>query len=188
VPIDVFLVIPQSPGNPPVAATPSTDLYFKATFPNAAVIPIDDYAFAVENPVAIGSASSGAGAGKETFHELVVHKAVDKSSPFLFTASASGGHFAAVQLYLRQTPATTTATSKTVPFLAYEFQTAFVSKIEWDGGAAADRPAETVHLAYGALVVAYQATNVDGTPAPTVRAGWSQITNLGNVQDTIPLR
>ena len=47
-------------------------------------------------------AESCAGAGKAAFTPLTIHKAVDKASPSLFSACASGRHFATVH---RQGPA-----------------------------------------------------------------------------------
>jgi type VI secretion system Hcp family effector len=47
----------------------------------------------VENPVTTGSASSGAGAGKATFGDLMIHKRFDVSSPALFLAVVMGHRF-----------------------------------------------------------------------------------------------
>lgn len=184
-PIQAFLVIPPKPGNPPISATPSTDPYFSANVPNAAVIEIRDFEFAVENPAVVGS-QAGAGAGKERLDQLLIHKVVDRISPALFSASASGGHFAVMHLYVRQDSAGPAA-AQGAPFLVYEFQTVFITNITWSGSGGDAQPAEAVTFTYGALVIAYKATNPDGSLGQVAKGGWSQVTNTGNVPDTIPM-
>jgi type VI secretion system secreted protein Hcp len=183
VPIEAFLVFPQGAPNPPVGATPPTDPYLLMTFRNAAVVPIADFSFAIENATTIGSATAGAGAGRAKLGELSISKTVDQASPLLLVASASGGHFATVQLYLRDP-----TVGKGTPFLAFEFQTVFITRIEWSGATAGEVPSESVHLAYAAVVMAYQGIKPDGMLALPVRGGWSQLTNQGNLTDTLQVR
>ena len=187
--IDAFLVIRPNPQNPPIGEAPTTDSYFLKTFPGATVISISDFEFAVENSAAIGSASGGAGgagAGKAKFDELVIHKAIDRASPGLFSVCSSGRSFAAVQLYIRKATPGPGTTGVAAPFLAYEFQTVLITKIDWSGGGADPEPSEEVTFAYGALAIAYQPTNPDGSPAGApVKEGWSQVTNSPSVQDSI---
>jgi type VI secretion system secreted protein Hcp len=183
--VDLFLVIPQNPATPQInpTLTTTTDQYFSTAFPNAAVFEVADYDFVVENPTTIG-AGGGAGAGKVRFDGLVIHKQVDKISPVLFTISASGEHFAVVQLYVRRTGGAPGAT----PYLAYEFQTVFITNIEWSASDSAD-PTEAVTFAYGVVVIAFEPTNADGSPAAAVvRGSWSEITNEGNIPDTLNLK
>jgi type VI secretion system secreted protein Hcp len=184
--VDIFLVIRSNAANPPLGESPTTDSYFLSTFPDAAVFEVSDFDFGVQNTVDIGSAATGAGAGKVSFGQLVIHRTVDKLSPSLLKLSAAGQHLAAIQLYLRH-PNPTAGGAVPAPFLAYEFQTVFISKIEWSAGAGADLT-EEVTFVYGALAVAFQAVNADGTSAGTVvKSGWSQIQNSSSVQDSIIL-
>ncbi len=187
--IDTFLVIRPNPQNPPIGEAPTTDSYFQKTFPGAAVISIRDFDFAVESPAAIGSASSGLLAGKAKFDEFVFHKAIDRASPGLFAVCSSGHPFAAVQLYIREAAPGPGTSGVAAPFLAYEFQTVIITKIDWSGGGADPELSEEVTFAYGALVIAYQATNPDGSLAGApVKANWSEVSNLPNVQDSIVLQ
>jgi type VI secretion system Hcp family effector len=125
--IDIFLVIPENPANPPVDGTAAADQSVAATFPNATVISVSSFELGIENPVSLGSATGGAGAGKVQFDPLIIQKAVDHASPSLFSAASSGRNFQAVQLYLRSSgPAAQ-------PFLAYEFRTVLITKIDWSG-------------------------------------------------------
>jgi hypothetical protein len=100
--VDMFLVIPPATGNPPMSADPVTDQYFKTTFPNAAVVGIRQFSVGAENPASVGSAATGAGTGKAVLTELLIEKSVDTMSRALFALSATGGHLAKMQLYLRK--------------------------------------------------------------------------------------
>lgn len=58
----------------------------------------------VDNTESIGSGSSGAGAGKPTFGDLMIHKRFDTASPKLFLAVLTGRHFSsAVLTFLKAT-------------------------------------------------------------------------------------
>jgi type VI secretion system Hcp family effector len=184
--VDIFLVIRSNSQNPQVSDTPTTDSYFSSTFPGAVVFEVSDFDFDVQNTVNLGSAAAGAGAGKAALGQLVIHRPVDKLSPALLNVSATGEHFVAIQLYLRH-PNPTGGGTVPAPFLAYEFQMVFISKIEWSAGAGADLT-EEVTFVYGALAVAFQAANPDGSAAGTpAKSAWSQISNSSSVQDSIIL-
>ncbi len=178
VPIQAFLVIPDKPGNPPVAEAPSADQFFTSSFPNAAVIEVKTFDFAVENATTVGSATGEAGA-KARFDELVIRKFVDKASPSLFQASVSGEHFAVVHLFVRHDGA-----EQQAPFLGYEFQTVFITNIDWSGSTGDPAPIETVTFEYGALKIVYKEANPDGSPGQAVSASWSQVSNSADVADT----
>ena len=183
--IDIFVVIRPNPQNPPLSETQTTDSYFSSTFPGAIVFEVSEFDFGVQNLTSPGTAASGAGAGKASFGQLVIRKTVDKVSPALFNLCASGQHLVAIQLYVRHPGA---AGAPPVPSLAYEFQMVFVAKIEWSG-TAEDSVAEQVSFAYGAMAIAFQAANPDGSMAgaPT-KTSWSQIQNSASVQDSIVLQ
>jgi type VI secretion system secreted protein Hcp len=176
--IQAFLVIPQKPGNPPVAEAPSTDPYFTASFPNAAVIEVRTFEFAVENATTVGSAIGEAGA-KARFDQLLIRKFVDKISTSLFSASVSGEHFAVVHLFVRHDGA-----AQHVPFLDYEFQTVFITNIDWSGSAGDPAPVEAVTFEYGALKIVYKTANPDGSQGEAVSASWSQVSNSADVAET----
>jgi type VI protein secretion system component Hcp len=64
----------------------------------------------------------------------------------------------------------------------------FITNITWSGSSDDEQPTEEVTFIFGAMIIAYQATNPDGSLAPAVRGGWSEITNSASVQDTISLK
>ena len=181
-PIEIFLVIPQDPANPAITEATELDPSVTTAFPNSTIIPVNDFDLEVDNAVDVASGTTGAGAGKVDFNPLTIHKAVDKASPSLFEACASGRHFTAVQLYLWQS-----AGPSGTAFLAYEFQTVFITKIDWSGTAGNEAPTETLTMEYGALVIAYKPTDSGSTPGQVTQGGWSRITNTSEVQSTLAL-
>jgi type VI secretion system secreted protein Hcp len=179
-PVDLYLVIPPSPTNPPITADPVQDQYFKTTFQNAVAVPILQFSFGEQNTVTIGSATGGAGAGKAQLKELVLEKSVDKLTRSLFSLSVTGGHLAKAQLYVRKAGG---GTGK--PYLVYAFDMVFVSRIDWSASSGDEQPLETVTLAYGGLAIGYYPQKPDGTFDTPVRATWSQVTNTDVVSPDI---
>jgi type VI secretion system secreted protein Hcp len=181
--VDLFLVIPPVSGNPPVSADPVQDQYFKTTFQTAAVAEIRQFSLGEENPTTIGSTTTGAGAGKAMFKELVVEKAVDKLSRSLFTISVTGGHLRRMQLYVRKVGGAPTAGAK--PYLVYGFDTVLVSEIDWSGSLGDEEPLERVTFAYGALAFGYYPQRPDGTFDTAVKTSWSQVMNSAPPPDPV---
>jgi type VI secretion system secreted protein Hcp len=177
--IDMFLVIPQNPANPPITGEADADPSVATAFANATVIPVTSFELEVDNATEIGSAA--AGAGKAAFSPLTASKLVDKTSASLFSACASGSHFAAVQLYLQQP-----AAPSPITFLAYEFQTVFITKIDWSGSAGGAVPTETLAMEYAALVIAYKPTSA-ATSEPVTQGGWNRVTNNSDVMSTLAM-
>jgi len=181
-PIEIFLVIPQDPANPAISEATELDPSATTAFPNSTIIAVNDFDLEVDNAVDVASGATGAGAGKAEFNPLTIQKAIDKASPSLFEACASGRHFTVVQLYLWQS-----AGPSGGAFLAYEFQTVFITKIDWAGSAGAQAPTETLTMEYGALVIAYKPTDSGGSPGQVAQSGWNRISNTSDVQSTLTL-
>jgi type VI secretion system secreted protein Hcp len=177
--MDIYLVIPPSPDNPPISADPVPDKYFATTFPKGSVVAIRNFSFATENPTSIGSTSGGAGTGKARLNPVVIEKWVDGASRSLFSMNVTGQHLSKMQLYIRRAGATGGK-----PYLAYEFGTVFVSRIDWSGGGG-ELPLERVTFAYGSLALGYYPQRPDGTLGKPVEAGWDQVTNSEPKQDML---
>jgi type VI protein secretion system component Hcp len=81
----------------PDSSDPDAQLY-KSTGPGGA-FEIKDFSFSVENPTTIGSATSGAGGGKNEFAEFNITKNADNASPAFFNnAAAADPHLKTVTL------------------------------------------------------------------------------------------
>jgi type VI secretion system secreted protein Hcp len=169
--VDIYLVIPPSPDNPPITVDPVQDKYF-AAMKGAAVVEVRRFSLGSENSTTIGSASGGAGAGRAKFDPVIIEKSVDTMSRLLFSMNVTGKNLAKLQLYIRKAGV---ASGK--PYLAYEFGMVFVSNIDWSGGSGDDGPLERVTFAYGSLALGYYPQKPDGTLGKPVEIGWDQVTN-----------
>jgi type VI secretion system secreted protein Hcp len=114
----------------------------------------------------ISDFGGGAGAGKSTFKPLVIHKTVDKSTPLLFLACATGKHIKTVEF--------TAVKQGSVPmeFLVIKLTDVLVSSInhvsaENDGQ---DLLMESVSLNYAKIEFKYTPVNANGAPGTPVMA------------------
>ena len=140
---------------------------------HAGWIEISSFSFGEANPIAIGSATAGAGAGKVKFNEFQITKQVDSTSAALFQLCASGGHMPTMVLAVAKSAG---ATATSTDYLKFEFHLVFVSSITWANGDAT--PVETITFAYGALGLAYRAQDPSGTFSTKPLVGtWSQVYN-----------
>ncbi|OAI49784.1 hypothetical protein AYO44_06190 [Planctomycetaceae bacterium SCGC AG-212-F19] len=136
---------------------------------------ISEFSFGGENTLSIGSATTGAGAGKATFKEFTVKKLVDKSSPLLLKTLGSGGHYKKVYLWIRKSGAAVGKSGGA--YLSFCFGMVAVKSIEWAGSSGDDSPTETVIFEYGALLVGYQQQDESGALTGTSFGGWSRVEN-----------
>jgi len=148
----------------------------------AGAFEISEFSFGAENTLSIGSATTGAGAGKATFKEFTVKKFVDKSSPYLLMTLGSGGHYKKVQLFLRKSGSAAGTSGKA--YLSFAFGLVAVKSIEWSGSSGDDVPTETVIFEYGELAVGYKPQEKGGTLGATVPGLWSKLNNT-NTPDII---
>jgi type VI secretion system secreted protein Hcp len=109
---------------------------------------IRDVSFGVENPTTIGSATSGAGAGKVKFNEFTIKRVTDSASPIFRRAMASGQHFAQVKLEMRK------AGGDPGQVAVYTFNNVAVTKIDWSGPGD-EGPEETITFVYGSMAISY---------------------------------
>jgi len=149
-------------------------------------IEILNFSWGATNAISIGSATSGAGAGKLKFKPFIITKKVDLASAGLFKACAIGAHFPTATLTIRKAGGTQ------LEYLVITFEILFVSSIKPFGQemntallapadpsqAANPLPTEQITFLYGAAKVSYQQQGADGKAVGgPVIAGWSQLTN-----------
>ena len=90
---------------------------------------------------------TGGGAGKVSVHELSITKVVDKSSPKLNKACATGGHFKTVKI---------TLSKGGQPYLSYVLNNTLISGYQIGSfGAGGTAPTETVTLSFTKLQILY---------------------------------
>jgi type VI secretion system secreted protein Hcp len=141
---------------------------------HAGEIEIMSFSWGVSNPVNIGSASGGMGAGKASLSSFNLMKKTDAASPSLFKACCSGSHYTDVTITLRKAGGTTP-----LEYLVYVFKTVFVESIQWSGSTGGDdTPTESVSLGYGSVQITYKTQDAKGGAKDTLGAGWDQIKNV----------
>jgi type VI secretion system secreted protein Hcp len=120
----------------------------------------------------IGSQGSSSGAGRESsspsVSEIVVTKALDKSSPLLWKNCVSGTHFKTVTLYMD--PAPSSAGAPAGDGMTVTMSNARISHISISSGG--DRPTESVSFTFAKIKVDY--TPQDGA---TVHFSWDVKSN-----------
>lgn len=168
---DAFLVFTTSGGQPPLQGE-TQDTQFSAKH----AIEIISFSLGIHNTVAIGSATSGARAGKAQFSDFKITKAVDRASPTLLLYAGTGAHIAQADLYLRKAGGSA-AKGQRLVFLQYSFKLVYVSDIEWSGSEGDEAIHEDVTFSYGALQVKYVSQGPNGQAGATYTDAWNQVKN-----------
>src|ERR1700674_2983251 len=98
-------------GGAPEAKGETTDKVYSAKH----AFEIYSFSWGASNPVTIGSASGGAGAGKVSISSFNIMKRTDSASPALFLNCAKGQHFTEGHVVMRK------AGGDAVEYLKYDF-------------------------------------------------------------------
>jgi type VI secretion system secreted protein Hcp len=125
----------------------------------------------------------GGGAGRVAFQDFHFTHKVDKASPLLFYACASGQHIASATLTCRRAgaqgagtaPEAAAAVPKPGPgeFLIYQMSNVFITSFA-DSGVSADddRPIESISFNFQTLQIEYTPQNADGASGAPITRGW----------------
>jgi len=149
---------------------------FEIACTEGALFEVEDYSFDIEQTLAIGSASTGAGAGKVTFNPFSITRKIDRSSPTFFQNACSGKAFAKVELGMRKS-AGNDATGAF--FVVFTFKLVAVKTVSWAHDDEA--PKETVTFEYGGLIVRYGMQDPKGQIGPEISGGWNRVRNTSDV-------
>jgi type VI secretion system secreted protein Hcp len=114
---------------------------------------------------------SGAGAGKVAFSDFNFMHSVDKASPHLFLACASGQHIKQAKLVARR------AGKEQQEFLTYTFSDVLVTSVQTSGSEGGDDPVDSVALSAAKVVVSYKPQKPDGALGNAINAGWDLKSN-----------
>jgi type VI secretion system secreted protein Hcp len=120
----------------------------------------------VETQQVAAAAGGGAGAGKVQMHDFHFAMRMNKASPLLLLACASGQHLKSAVLTGRHPG------KDQQEFLVIKFADLLISS--YQTGAAADPPFPTdqVSFSFGQIAVDYRAARPDGSLDAAVHAGW----------------
>ena len=123
-----------------------------------------------EGPGRIGA--GGGGAGKVQVQDLHVVAHVNKASPTLMLACATGKHLKVAVLTARK------AGKGQQEFLVFKFSDLLVSSYQIGGSAHGDElPTDQVAFNFGKIEMEYRPQKPDGTLDQAVKAGWDLKTN-----------
>ncbi|HZH34865.1 MAG TPA: type VI secretion system tube protein Hcp [Pyrinomonadaceae bacterium] len=124
------------------------------------------------NQTGSSSHGGGAGAGKVSMQDLHFVMKINKASPKLFLACASGQHIPKAVLVARK------AGGQQEDYLKFTLTDVLVSSYQSGGSAHSDVvPTDQVSLNFSKLEMEYKEQTAKGTLAGTVKAGWDIKTN-----------
>lgn len=123
-----------------------------------------------------GSAATGggAGAGKASFSDISITKVLDKASPQLFTAVATGKHIPTVTF---KAVADSGKDGKQ-EYYVVKLTDVLISSFQQAGASGGDRPTESVSLNYAKIEIEYKTQNPDGSFGESVKASWDLAKNV----------
>ncbi|HEV3094742.1 MAG TPA: type VI secretion system tube protein TssD [Solirubrobacteraceae bacterium] len=123
-------------------------------------IEVSSFSFGIHNTGAHGSGGGG-GAGKTSFESFTIMKTVDKASPLLFQACATGKHIKWAELLFARK-----AGSKQEDYLYIKLQDVLISSVQAGGSSKGAAPQEQVSLTFQKMQETY--LNGDGKPQATL--------------------
>ena len=115
----------------------------------------------------------GGGAGKVSMQDFMFTMKVNKATPKLILACASGAHIPSATLTVRK------AGGKQEEFLKYKFTDVLISSYHTGGSSEAAVPTDAVSLNYTKIEVAYAEQKKDGGLEGAITANWSVKENKG---------
>ena len=128
-------------------------------------IDVDSWSWGESHTAAPGA--GGGAAGKVQIQDFHFVMRVNKASPKLLLACASGQHLKSAHLSCRK------AGKAQQEFLTYTFSDVLVSSYQAGGAEAADvLPIDQVALNYSKIQVEYKEQKPDGTLGASTKAGW----------------
>ena len=127
-------------------------------------IEIDSFSWGVSNSGSM-AAGGGGGAGKASFSDLHFTKTVDKSSPKLMEAVATGEHLRSVDLVVRK------AGGDQLEYYKVTLQDVVISGYSTTGSSG-EAPSESISLNFSKIVFEYTPQNADGTAAAPLKTGY----------------
>lgn len=110
------------------------------------------------------AAGGGGGAGKVVMQDFHFTKSIDKASPKLFEALATGKHLKEAKLVLRG--------SSSMEYLVITLSDVLVSSYSTGGSSSEDRPTESISLNFAQIKMSYVEQDAKGSPGAAVEFGW----------------
>ena len=134
-------------------------------------IDIESFSWGEQSPTTIGSATSGAGAGKVRFDSFVFTALVSQASPTLALMCANGTHAPTAVLTARK------AGGKQEAYYRVTFKTVFITAYKSIGVGTDLIPRDEVTCVFGEYEIDYRPQLKDGGLGASIKTGWNQMTN-----------
>jgi type VI secretion system secreted protein Hcp len=129
-------------------------------------IQIESWSWGASNSGSM-SMGSGGGAGKASFQDFHFVHQVDKSSPMLFQALATGEHLKQVALTVRKSGGEQTT------YLTYTFTDVLITSLSASGNSGDPAPTEQISLNFSKIEMEYKPMNAAGTVDTPIKASWN---------------
>ena len=164
---NAYLSVPNVPGS-------STAVINGQALKN--LILVNTFSWGLSVPTAIGSQSSGAGAGKASLGAFDWTQQMDSSFPTLMADAAMSRHFPTATLQLVTQPS---PKSKPFNFLTMTFTNALVTNLQMSGASGDTLPEVSGSLAFQKIAVTVRTENSQGGVGNTYTGSFDLMHNLG---------
>jgi type VI secretion system secreted protein Hcp len=128
-------------------------------------IDLESFSWGETAGIAAPGSGGGGGAGKVHMEDLHVVMKLNKASPLLFLACATGQHLKQAILTARK------AGKAQLEFLVFKFTDLLVSSYHTSGSQDVE-PTDQVAFNFGRIDVEYRPQSPDGSLSTAVKAGW----------------
>jgi len=128
-------------------------------------IDLESFSWGETAGTAAPGSGGGGGAGKVHVEDLHVVMKLNKASPLLFLACATGQHLKQAILTARK------AGKAQLEFLVFKFTDLLVSSYHTSGSTDVE-PTDQVAFNFGRIEVEYRPQNPDGSLSTAVKSGW----------------
>jgi type VI secretion system secreted protein Hcp len=135
-------------------------------------IVLESFSWGVSNAGAGFAGSAGRATGKSSPSDFSVVKKIDKATPDLFAACASGKHTKVMTVTVRK------AGGKPLEYLVYKFADVMVSSYQAGGSSGSDLPMETISFNYAKVEISYVPQDAKGAGMSPVGTGWDFSQNV----------
>lgn len=134
-------------------------------------IKVNSFKGDIEQVLNIGSQSTGAGAGKESFNPFHLIKSVDDVTPTLMQNSCSGTPFKTVEVYF--------VNNQNIIFTKYIYKLVAVKTMAWNTSCpnGCNSPVEDVSFEYGGQIILVYRPGTEGK-AGAIQGGWNRVKNI----------
>ena len=135
-------------------------------------IEVLSFSWGVINPSSPGGSGGGGGAGRATFNDLSIVHRIDKATPKLLEACATGKHLPEATIVHRK------AGKGQLEYLIVKMSDVIITGVAHGGSAGqSDSGAETVTMAFAKVALDYKPQQADGSLDAAVHFGYDLKTN-----------